>query len=58
MSSDDPDEDPSHINQILCESSGSAVLEAIQQLGKYSSNQTDSEPNMVFSSKVDIDYEC
>lgn len=52
MSGEDSDEDPTHISQILSEASVSAVLEAIQQLSKYTSNQLENESNMVFSSKV------
>ena len=54
MSGDDSDEDPTHISQILSEASVSAILDAISQLSKYTSNQVDCESNMVFSSKVEI----
>lgn len=51
MFGEDSDEDPTHISQILSETSVTAVLEAIHQLSKYTSNQLENESNMVFSSK-------
>ena len=54
LSGEESDEDPTHISQILNTESAQTVLEAISQLKKYSSTQTnnDGDANMVFSAKV------
>lgn len=52
LSGEESDEDPTHISQILNTESAQTVLEAISQLKKYSSTQTnDCDANMVFSAK-------
>eukprot|EP01036_Dinobryon_divergens_P029608 gene29608-38730_t len=52
LSGEESDEDPTHISQILNTESAQTVLEAITQLKKYSSTQSnDGDANMVFSAK-------
>ena len=53
LSGEESDEDPTHISQILNTESAQTVLEAITQLKKFSSTQSnDGDANMVFSAKV------
>lgn len=53
--SEDSDEDPTHLNQILTKESVDSVIETIAKLQKYTQTPTsDTDLNMLFAIKVRI----